>query len=133
MAAKGSTCLRVYASMRESPAATFEAQCRARRLAFQVAPDGSAVFPPRLAAPGTGAPLQWSVSAGRGAVYAATVVRRRGEEPSSVVLVDLDEGFRMMSRVEGLAPEDVRIGLRVTARFTEDDPPLVFFVPEDAA
>jgi uncharacterized OB-fold protein len=66
-------------------------------------------------------------------VYAATVVRRRGEEPSSVVLVDLDEGFRMMSRVEGLAPEDVRIGLRVTARFTEDDPPLVFFVPEDAA
>jgi uncharacterized OB-fold protein len=118
--------------MRESPAAAFEAHCRAGRLAYQVAPDGSAVFPPRLAAPGTGAPLRWAVSAGRGAVYAATVVRRRGEGPASVVLVDLDEGFRMMSRVEGLAPEDVTIGLRVTARFTEDDPPVAFFVPQDA-
>jgi uncharacterized OB-fold protein len=119
--------------MPESPAAAFQAHCRAGRLAFQVAPDGSAVFPPRLAAPGTGAPLRWSVSAGRGAVYAVTVVRRRGEEPSSVVLVDLDEGFRMMSRVEGLAPEDVTIGLRLTARFTDDDPPVAFFVPEEAA
>jgi uncharacterized OB-fold protein len=118
--------------MRESPAAAFEAHCRARRLAYQVAPDGSAIFPPRLAAPGTGAPLRWAVSAGRGAVYAATVVRRRGEDPASVVLVDLDEGFRMMSRVEGLAPEDVTIGLRVAARFTEDDPPVAFFVPEES-
>jgi uncharacterized OB-fold protein len=119
--------------MPESPAAAFDAHCRAGRLAYQVAADGSAVFPPRLAAPGTGAPLEWAVSAGRGAVYAVTVVRRRGEEPSSVVLVDLDEGFRMMSRVAGLAPDDVTIGLRVTARFTDDDPPVAFFVPDDAA
>ena len=63
--------------------------------------DGSAVFPPRLAQPGTGAPLTWATSAGRGAVHAATVVRRRGEPPASVVLVDLDEGFRMMSAVVG--------------------------------
>ena len=84
------------------------------------------MFPPRLAQPGTGAPLRWAVSAGHGTVYAATVVRRRGEEPASVVLVDLDEGFRMMSRVDGLEPERVRVGLRVQAVF---DSETAVFVP----
>ncbi|MEP6874803.1 MAG: OB-fold domain-containing protein, partial [Burkholderiales bacterium] len=48
----------------------------------------------------------------------------------NVVLVDLDEGVRMMSRVEGLKPEDVRIGMRVQARVrTEGETPLVVFEP----
>lgn len=51
-----------------------------------------------------------------GTVYATTVVRRRGEEPYNLVLVDFDDGTRRMSRVEGPAPEDVRIGMRVRAR-----------------
>ena len=57
-----------------SPAAVFADHCRRGELAYQVAPDGTAVFPPRLAQPGTGAPLRWAVSAGRGAVHATTVV-----------------------------------------------------------
>ena len=52
----------------------------------------------------------------RGVVYATTVVHRRGEEPYNVCLVDLDEGDRVMGRVEGLAPQDVTIGLRVQSR-----------------
>jgi uncharacterized OB-fold protein len=119
--------------MSESPAAVFAAHCRAGRLAYQVAPDGTAVFPPRLAAPGSGAPLAWAVSEGRGTVHATTVVRRRGEEPYNVALVELDEGFRMMSRVEGLPPEDVRIGLRVSVRFADGDPPVAVFVPGEGA
>jgi len=59
-----------------------------------------------------------------GTVYATTVVRRRGEDPLNVVLVDLDEGGRVMSRVEGLAPQDVTIGLRVVA--VEGSDPQVF-------
>lgn len=55
-----------------------------------------------------------------GVVYATTVVHRRGEEPYNVCLVDLDEGTRVMGRVEGLAPADVAIGLRVQARAGED-------------
>jgi uncharacterized protein len=117
--------------MEESPAAVFAGHCRAGRLAYQVAPDGTPVFPPRLAAPGTGAPLEWAVSGGRGTVHATTVVRRRGEEPHNVALVELDEGFRMMSRVDGRAPEDVRIGLRVAVRFAGGDPPVPVFVPEE--
>ena len=91
-------------------------------LAYQVAPDGSAVFPPRLAQPGTGAPLEWRVSAGTGTIYAATVIRKRDAEPRSLVLIDLDEGFRMMSRVDGVAPEDVAIGDRVQVRFDGETP-----------
>jgi len=56
----------------------------------------------------------------RGVVHATTVVRPRGEEPYNVCLVDLDDGVRMMGRVEGLAPQDVTIGLRVQGRAGED-------------
>ena len=56
----------------------------------------------------------------RGVVHATTVVRPRGEEPYNVCLVDLDDGVRVMGRVEGLAPQDVTIGLRVESRVGED-------------
>ena len=56
----------------------------------------------------------------RGVVHATTVVRPRGEEPYNVCLVDLDDGVRVMGRVEGLAPQDVTIGLRVQGRAGED-------------
>jgi uncharacterized protein len=108
-----------------SPAAVFAEHCRRGELAYQVAADGSAVFPPRLAQPGTGGPLTWAVSAGRGAVHATTVVRRRGEPPHNVALVALDEGFRMMSRVDGIEPDAVAIGLRVELRFDGELPVFV--------
>jgi len=63
-------------------------------------------------------------SAGAGVVYATTAVHRRGEEPYNVCLVDLDEGVRAMGRVEGLAPQDVAIGLRVQARIGDDGIPV---------
>jgi uncharacterized OB-fold protein len=110
-----------------SPGAAWTAACRDGRLAFQRAPDGTAVFPPRLAQPGTGARLTWATSAGRGTVHAATVVRRRGEPAESLVLVDLDEGFRMMSAVVGVAPEEVRVGQRVRLAWRDGDPPVPVF------
>jgi uncharacterized OB-fold protein len=66
-------------------------------------------------------------SAGAGVVYATTVVRRPDEEPYNVCLVDLDEGVRVMGRVEGPAPEHVAIGLRVQALIGDDGVPL--YVP----
>ena len=115
--------MRVYAAfMAPSPAAVFAEHAGRGELAFQVAPDGSAVFPPRLVQPRTGEPLEWRVSAGAGTVYAATVVRRRDAEPRSLVLVDLDEGFRMMSRIDGVAPDAVAIGARVQVRFDDGTP-----------
>ena len=77
-----------------------------------------AVFQPRMICPHCGhAELSWERPSGHGVVYSTTIVRRRAEQGGdyNVVLVDLDEGVRMMSRVEGLAPEEVRIGMAVKA------------------
>ena len=72
-------------------------------------------------------PTEWRVSAGEGTVYAATVMRPRGGEPRGLVLVDLDEGFRMMSRVVGVAPEAVAVGARVRLAWEDGDPPVPVF------
>lgn len=81
---------------------------------------GQHVFFPRVAEPGTGAPLQWVEASGRGVVHATTVVRKRPPEPSyNVALIDLEEGPRMMSRVEGLDPHDVAIGMAVLASIVD--------------
>lgn len=69
---------------------------------------------------------------GLGTVYSTTVVRRKPEFGGdvNVSLIDLDEGPRMMSRVEGLPPAEVRIGMRVRARVgRQNDQPLVLFDP----
>jgi uncharacterized OB-fold protein len=93
---------------------------------------GAAVFYPRVLCPVCGgASLEWHTSGGRGTVYATTAVYRRDAEPYNVALVDLDEGFRMMSRVEGVPAEEVKIGARVTLEINRnDDGPTPVFVPE---
>ena len=106
--------------MDESPHARFTAAARAGRLDYQWDPRTQrAVFHPRV-----GDHLEWRTSAGLGTVYATTVLRRRDEPPANLALVDLDEGFRMMSRVEGVAPEDVAIGMRVRVRFDDEAVPV---------
>jgi uncharacterized protein len=55
-----------------------------------------------------------------GVIYATTVVHRPDGDPYNVCLVDLDEGGRVMGRVDGIAPQDVTIGLRVQARTGDD-------------
>ena len=52
----------------------------------------------------------------------------------NVVLVDLAEGCRMMSRVEGIDPQAVKIGMAVRARIAlSEDGPFIVFDPETAA
>lgn len=91
---------------------------------------GRHVFYPRVAEPGSGATdLEWVEASGHGTVYATTVMRQRAPTPSyNVALIDLAEGPRMMSRVEGIAPEAVKIGMAVKARVaSEGDGFLVVF------
>src|SRR5512146_539358 len=121
-----------------SPLNIYIERCRKGELAYQVCTDGGApVFFPRVAAPGTGSPgLEWRVSRGLGTVYATTVVYYRNEAPLNVALIDLDEGFRMMSRVEDIDPLQVKIGLRVKVRMIPGDekqPPYPVFTPVEAA
>lgn len=107
-----------------SPAERFAAGCRAGRLDYQWDPvAGRAVFYPRLVAPGSGSTaLEWRASAGLGTVYSTTTVHARGEAPRNVALIDLDEGFRTMSRVRGVESDDVRIGMRVRVAFEDGVP-----------
>jgi uncharacterized protein len=111
--------------LKRAPADVYFEHCRRRELAYQVDTQGRPVFRPRV-----GDGLQWRVSAGRGTIYAVTVVHRRGDaEDYNIVLVDLDEGFRMMSTVIG--DEPVVIGARVEVRWREGDdddaPPVPVF------
>ena len=78
---------------------------------------GKPFFYPRVAEPGTGARnLEWVEASGLGTVYATTVVRSRPPQADyNVVVVELDEGPRLLSRVEDVAPEEVAIGMRVKA------------------
>ena len=93
---------------------------------------GKFIFYPRVAEPLTGdTDLEWVKASGRASVYSATVVRQRPPATDyNVVLVDLEEGPRMMSRVDGLPAADVRIGMHVEARIIQEGgSPLVVFVP----
>lgn len=120
----------------ESPLAVFQQHCQRGELAYQVDAAGNAVFYPRLVAPGSGGALEWRISAGLGTVHATTTLHPRNAEPYDVSLIDLDEGFRMMSRVEGIAPHEVRIGMRVKVRMaagSDEQPPYPVFTPLEGA
>ena len=80
------------------------------------------VFYPRLLCPACGSSnLAWITPSGRGKVYSTTVMRRRPDRGGdfNVALIDLDEGPRLMSRVEGLPAADVKIGMPVAARIVQ--------------
>lgn len=89
------------------------------------------VFYPRQFCPHCdGDALQWVTPKGTGTVYSATTIRRKAEAGGNynISLIDLDEGVRVFSRIEGLAPEDVRIGMKVQAEVSirQKDGLLVF-------
>lgn len=94
------------------------------------------VFYPRVLCPHCGSDrLEWAAPCGRGTVYATTTVRRKPEAGGdyNVALVDLEEGPRMMSRVEGVAPAEVRIGMPVEATVkVAGEGAIVVFVPAGA-
>ncbi len=92
---------------------------------------GRAFFPPRIAEPGTGDETEWFEACGEGTVYSVTIIGQKPPAvPYAVVLVELAEGPRLMSRVEGVAPEAIAIGMAVKARIIrEGDAPLLVFDP----
>jgi uncharacterized OB-fold protein len=105
------------------PEATFRAHLAEGRFMIQrSASTGLHVFYPRVVVPGSGeADLEWVEASGDGTVYATTLTRRRVEQGGdyNIALIDLAEGPRMMSRVVGIAPEEVTIGMKVKAKIDE--------------
>jgi uncharacterized protein len=85
--------------------------------------------------------LTWTPISGHGEVYTYTVVRRAPtpayaeDAPYTLVHVTMDEGFRMIAKLNGVAPEDVRIGMPVHITYQEVTPEwtLMEFEPAPAA
>ncbi len=121
-----------------SPLATYLAHLEQDQLAYQFSPEANApVFFPRVICPKTGSTnLEWRVSKGLGTVHATTVVHPQQGAPYNVCLVDVDEGFRMMGRVEDITPTAVKIGMRVKFRVHTpegDEDPYPVFTPAEGA
>ena len=118
----------------KSPLTIYREYCDNGKLAYQVSED-TVIFYPRVVSPGTGAiDLQWRISEGYGTVYATTTLFPRNGNSYDVSLIDLDEGFRMMSRVEGIDPLKIKIGMRVKMRMLpsiDDQPPYPVFDLEE--
>lgn len=83
--------------------------------------------------------VEWVDVSGLGCVYSTTIVRRPAKHGGDfdISLVQLDEGPRMLTRVLGIAPDQVEIGMRVRARIElpawepSASQPLVVFYPEE--
>lgn len=95
------------------------------------------VFYPRVICSHCGSPnLAWVTPSGNGSVYSTTVVRRKADAGGdyNIALIDLEEGVRLMSRVEGLKPDLVTIGMAVKAGIiTENEQPLLVFTQAGSA
>ncbi|MDF1669795.1 MAG: OB-fold domain-containing protein [Roseovarius sp.] len=82
------------------------------------------IFFPRVLCPHCkGQSLTWRAASGDGTVYTTTTVRRKPERGGdyNICMVELAEGVRMMSRVDDISPDNVKIGQPVTAFVGEID------------
>jgi uncharacterized OB-fold protein len=65
--------------------------------------------------------LAWHESSGRGSIYSWTIAHRpmtaSYTAPYAPIIVDLDEGYQMVSNLIGCGVDDVAIGLRVRVDF----------------
>ena len=97
------------------------------------------IFYPRILAPGTLADdLEWREVSGAGTLYTFTVADRptappwADSLPQFLAIVELDEGPRLSSELVDVAPDALRVGMRVKAVFQdypEQDITLLKFAP----
>lgn len=117
------------------PEAAYERLLGARIFGYQKCNSCEAsVFPPRVLCVACGSTsMDWEESTGDGTVYSTTTLFPRNADPYAVALVDVDEGFRLMTRIVDTEAESVHIGMRVHVAITEvDGAPLPLFSPKDA-
>ena len=122
----------------------FWAGTREHKLLLPTDAEGKPFWYPRALVPGVLEPVGWVESTGTGTVYTYSVhfigpsKAYKGDPPHVVVLVDLDEGVRMMSNLvrdepdyPSIDPDDVSIGMKVRVVFHDvtDEITLPKFVP----
>jgi len=98
---------------------------------------GRVSFPPRLLCPACfSAEREWIALSGRGVLYAFTrhhIAPRAfiPEAPYITAMVDLDEGPRILTRIENAVYEELEIGQAVSIGYKNltDEIPFFFFEP----
>jgi len=99
--------------------------CKEGRLTVQQCGDcGAYTFIPQPCCGAcTSEKLAWVESSGRGTLYSYSTVYRPQqpvfETPYTVVVVEMEEGYHMLSNLIGVEPEDVEIGASLEVFFEE--------------
>jgi len=109
----------------EGLSAEFYAECAQGRLSFQRCDDcGTWRHPPRVMCTKCGSwKWAWTPSCGRGSIYTWTVTHQplhpafAGATPYAVVVVEMEEGVRLVSGVVDLPLERLALGLPVEVVF----------------
>jgi uncharacterized protein len=116
----------------DAPGVVFESYLKAGEIRLQTCVGCSQqVFFPRTICPHCGdGRLEWRPISGEATVYSTTIVRQKPERGGdyNVAIVEFSEGARMLSRIEGVPPAGVKIGMSVRAAIAEGDgaPYIVF-------
>lgn len=79
--------------------------------------------------------LNWIRPSGNGQVYSFSVIRRKPEAGGdyNVALIDLEEGVRLMGRVDGIPLYRLSIGMKVQAKAEiENDKGILVFIPTES-
>jgi uncharacterized OB-fold protein len=73
----------------------------------------------------------WEESPGTGVIYTSSVMWRSPTGPYAIGYVTLDEGVSLMTNFVDVAPDGLKIGMKVKVKFqpTENGPPVPVFVP----
>src|SRR5271154_1221967 len=107
----------------EAPRVTFESYLKKGEIRLQIcAACGRQIFFPRTLCPFCGGDrLEWRRVSGHASVYSTTIVRQKPERGGdyNISVVEFSEGARMLSRVDGVAPAEVQIGMSVEAGVVE--------------
>lgn len=67
--------------------------------------------------------LEWVESSGQGRIYSYTIIRRAPSPgftvPYCIAIVELDEGWTMLSNITGCAMDEVEVDKRVVVNFQD--------------
>ena len=126
----------------EDSAPFWEAAARGELRMQRCSDCGHVRFPPAiLCARCLSEKSEWVALSGRGTVYSWIVVHQsqhpafNADVPYNVAIIELDEGWHMLTNIIGCAPADVAIGMRVVVQFVpvSDTITLPMFVPDRGA
>jgi uncharacterized protein len=113
---------------------------RERKVRIQYSPStGQWVFYPRSHAPGTlAADLEWREITGEGVIHTFTAARRptappwEGSTPQLLAVVQLNEGPHLTTELVNIAPEAIKVGMKVKPVFVDvpgEDVTLLKYAP----